>query len=78
MTDYSEEGTPSHPPATQSLAEAIDIASEALEYHERRMGKRLRALKGEDPEEGDDEPGTGVHHLPPPVAQHVAPQRRMA
>jgi hypothetical protein len=45
-------------PATPALADALSVASEAIAYHEKRMGKRLRRLKGEDA--FPDEPSTGV------------------
>jgi len=58
MSDYSHDATSTPTPATPALADAMVAATEALAYHDKRMGKRLRRLKGE--EAFEDEPSTGV------------------
>jgi hypothetical protein len=81
MSDYAESEPSVHTPATPSLAEAIETAKDALRYHDGRMGKRLRRLKGEEPLP-DDECDTGVIHIPEeirmqdPFPRELAPQRR--
>ena len=63
MSDFSTMGSDSTPiPATPALADALSVASEAIAYHEKRMGKRLRRLKGEDAM--PEEPTTGVISIP--------------
>lgn len=53
----------SKPPVSAALQEALDKAEESLEYHDRRMGKRVRSLRGEPV--FDDEPATGVRCILP-------------